>query len=177
MPFTLPFSAPPDPVTFPLSGTLTTLSPIDANAKRVTVAWRGLLTNAGAPGLGDFPTFFLGTSGGLDTSAYSGASAALTWEPAFGPVPSPGIAGNLLNANVGGGNSGPLNGTLTLIKTDSATNSWFGTLFFGAQGGINMVGITSAFIALSGILTQIGVTTANGTASFSAGSAVLTVEG
>jgi len=177
MPFTLPFSAPPDGVVFNLSGTSTLLTPIATNAKRVSVAWRGMLTNTIAPAVGDFPTFFLGDSGGLVTTPYSGAAAALTWEPSLGPVPSPGISGNLINANAGGGNSGPLNGTLTLIKTDISNHVYFGTLFFSAQGTINVVGVTAAFITLPDTLAQIAVTTANGIALFTAGQAVMIVEG
>lgn len=168
MPYTLPASS-VEGTTFNLSGTSTTLSPIDSGAKRVTLAWGGMLTNVVAPAAGDFPTFYLGTTGGLVTTGYAGKSNALTAVLV--------LKGTEVNANIGGGNSGAMDGMLTIIELDSTNHIYLGTMYAATRGSVNLVGVTAASITLPAALSQIAVTTPNGTGSFTGGKVRMVVEG
>ena len=168
MPYPFPSSS-VEGVTFNLSGTSTILSPISNSAKRITLDWGGITTNTVAPGAGDFPTFFLGTTGGLVTTGYAGKGNALTAILV--------LKGLEMNVNIGGGNFGPLNGSATLIEVDSTNHIYLATMFVSTQGTINLSGVTVASVTLPDVLSQISVTTPNGVGSFTAGQVRMVVEG
>ena len=138
------------------SGTSVDFTGIPSTAKRITVMCKGLSTNGGS-----IPQIQIGTSGGIQTSGYIGA----TW---IGNTTNSAYAsGYLLSGNFSSNYVLELVCVLTLI--DSATGSWM----FSLNGGLSVAGVVALVGAgsksLSGTLDRVRITTVNGTDTFDAG--------
>jgi hypothetical protein len=146
------------------SGTSIDFTGIPSWAKRITVMLNGVSTN-GTSNL----IIQLGTSGGLQTSAYGGAAM----------VSQSGIIGNTAFS------TGFLIDATTLaadVRSGVVSINLAGSNVWAAAGNVSLVGAarTSCFsgtIGLSGTLDRIRLTTVNGTDTFDAGSVNIMYEG
>jgi hypothetical protein len=131
------------------SGTSIDFTGIPSWVKRITVMFNGVSTNGTSN-----PLIQLGDSGGVETTGYAVSSLESTtthYTTGFGIKFASAAAA--------------LNGSLTLSKLDG--NVWIGT------GAFNNTGVAVAHLAgsktLSDTLTQVRMTTVNGTDTFDAG--------
>jgi len=146
------------------SGTATDFTGIPSWAKRITVMLNGVSIN-GTSNL----IIQLGTSGGLQTSAYGGAAM----------VSQSGIIGNTAFS------TGFLIDATTLaadVRSGVVSINLAGSNVWAAAGNVSLVGAarTSCFsgtIGLSGTLDRIRLTTVNGTDTFDAGTVNIMYEG
>lgn len=137
------------------SGTAIDFTGIPSWAKRITVSFQGVSTNGTSAVIVQ-----LGTSGGVVTSGYLGmcTTANAGSQTAYS-------SGFIWNNVVAATDIG--HGTMTL--TNLSGNNWVETgLFCGSNATNARYGAGS--IALAGALTQVRLTTANGTDAFDAGS-------
>lgn len=136
------------------SGTSIDFTSIPAGTKRVIVMFRLVQTSGTADKL-----IQLGTSGGVVSSGYAGSgssgSTAIAFTAGFGIY-------SRSAANV-------LNGFLTINLLDSTNNVWACSGSIGFSDAA-VTEITAGSVALSGALTQLRITTSNGTDTFTAGS-------
>ena len=135
------------------SSTAVNFTGIPSWAKRVTVMYTGVITSAAA-----LPLLQLGTSGGLVTTGYDGAT---------GVIANNGTASALLiTTGLGLAHIAYATYTGAAVFTLVTGNTWVGTLT-----GKNTTGIStgSTFITLSGALTQLSLIT-NAAPTFTAGS-------
>jgi hypothetical protein len=149
------------------SGTSVDFTGIPSWVKRVTVMFSGVSTNGTSP-----VQIRIGTSGGVVSSGYSGAvsyfAGGATAQVAFS-------AGIQTEAGTGlAAAAATRNGFVQVGNI--AGNTW---VFSGALGWGNVAGgsVVGGAIALSGPLTQVRITTVNGTDTFDAGSVNLLLEG
>jgi hypothetical protein len=134
-----------------LSGTSAIVSSIPSTAKRVMVTFNGVTQSSGSAII----LLQLGTSSGLvSTSSYYGSAASAASSPT---TYATGIGFFSAYSSV------PFDGTITLINVGS--NNW---VCNGISGSATTLGTTTAAIALSSALTQIGLVT-NGVSTFSGG--------
>ena len=136
------------------SSTAVNFTGIPSWAKRITVMYTGLITSTAA-----LPLIQLGTSGGLVTTGYDGATGVIT----NGSVAS----AALITTGLGLVHSASYTTfTGAAVFTLVTGNTWVGTLT-----GKNNTGTStgSTFIALSGALTQLSLIT-NAAPTFTAGS-------
>jgi len=139
------------------SGTSINYTSIPSWVKRITVMYSGVSTSGSSNW-----QVQLGTSGGIVTSGYLGAY-----------LYSNGAGGACGNPTTGfvQFHDTPTNvrhGIVTICLLDSSSNTWAGN-GFTAQSDANYIFYTSYSIALSGALTQLRITTVNGTDTFTAG--------
>lgn len=140
------------------SGTSITFTSIPSWVKRVTVMFDGVSTNGSSNVI-----IRVGTSSGVISTGYSAATGF------FGGSNNSAIITYTNGFNIGGiAVSGILRGTLTLSLLDASTNSWVADSAFYNQGNTYQM-FPTGNITLAGALTQISITTANGTDTFSAG--------
>lgn len=136
------------------SGTSIDFTSIPAGTKRVVVMFRLVQTSGTADKL-----IQLGTSGGITSSGYAGSgssgSTAVGFTSGFGIY-------SRSSANV-------LNGFFTINLVDSTNNIWACSGSVGFSDAA-VTEITAGSVALSGALTQLRITTSNGTDTFTAGS-------
>lgn len=150
------------------SGTSVTLaSGLPSWARKVTIRVVGISTN-GTSGY----IFQLGTSGGFITSGYTGAGNKV--EDAAATAGNSNGSG--FRAFVPPSAAATLDGAFTLELHDSSTNTWVihGLAARSVTTASNY--IVSGSIALSGVLTQIRITTTGGADTFDAGSASVRYE-
>lgn len=141
------------------SGTSIDFTSIPAGVKRITVMFNGFSTNGSS-----FPQIQLGDSGGIETTGYLCGSSII--------LNSVGSANYTAGFTIGGsaGNwtsSRVAHGAVTI--TNISGNNW---VAFGAFGGSD-AGYTlllGGSKSLSDVLTQVRITTVNGTDTFDAGS-------
>lgn len=138
------------------SGTSVNFTGIPSTVKRITVMCKGLSTNGGS-----IPQIQIGTSGGIQTSGYVGA----TWTG--NTTNTAHASGYLITGNAALNYVVESICVLTLI--DSATGSWMCSI----NGGLSVAAIV-AFVgagskSLSGVLDRVRITTVNGTDTFDAG--------
>jgi hypothetical protein len=146
------------------SGVAIDFTGIPSWVKRITMMLNGVSTN-GTSNL----IIQLGTSGGLQTSAYGGAAM----------VSQAGIIGNTAFS------TGFLIDATTLaadVRSGVVSINLVGNDVWAAAGNVSLVGAarTSCFsgtIGLSGTLTQVRITTVNGTDTFDAGTINISYEG
>jgi hypothetical protein len=142
------------------SGTSIDFTSIPSWVKRITVMFSGVSTNSTSP-----PQIQLGDSGGIETTGYLGsnsiigASAVVT--AAFTSGFGIGVAASQWTAAT------TLNGAVTINLLSSNLWSCFGVISNSAAANTY---ITSGSKTLSDVLTQIRITTVNGTDTFDAGS-------
>jgi hypothetical protein len=147
------------------SGTSIDFTSIPSWVKRVTVMFDGVSTNGTSPIL-----IQLGDSGGIETTGYNSASA---YGPGAGQFTSS-TAGLILE---------PTGGlTIAALRYGSMIVSLLNSNAWVEQVGIYSTGITSSATGggaktLSATLTQVRITTVNGTDTFDAGSINILMEG
>ena len=147
------------------SGTSVDFTGIPSWAKRVTVVFAGLSSNAATDNL-----IRLGTSGGVEATGYLSASAVAgftgtSFTNGFGMV-------------VGGSGAATVqSATYVFSLLNPATNLWVGSLCGGLDSptGYSLTG--GGQKTLAGVLNSIRITTVNGTATFDAGSINIMYEG
>src|SRR3990167_7219079 len=138
------------------SGTTIDFTGIPAGTKQITVSLVGVSTNGTS-----IIQVQLGDAGGFETSGYSGAA----WNNTGGTV-SNYSAGFLLT---GGGSAAALNqGSMTLTLEDSTDNTWSERHVTGRSDNASG-NLGAGTKSLSAGLTQLRITTVNGTDAFDAG--------
>jgi hypothetical protein len=130
------------------SGTSVDFTDIPSWVKRITVMFSGISTNGSSSYL-----IQLGDSGGIENTGYLGSSASGNFTTGFGI--SSGGAANVYH------------GAITILNLTN--NNWVATGTYGnsSAGASFEIGMSKT---LSDILTQIRITTVNGTDTFDAGS-------
>lgn len=140
------------------SGTIFTFTSIPSGVKRITMMLAGVSTSGTS-----IPQVRIGPSGGLETTGYVGETGAFN-----------NVSTGLLNSTVGipltnayAGNQ-TFHGAITCTLVNSSTNTWSIVAILGQPAGLmNFLGFTKS---LAGVLTQISLSTQNGTDTFNAGS-------
>jgi hypothetical protein len=139
------------------SGTSIDFTGIPSWVKRVTLMFAGVSTNSTVP-----ITMRLGTSGGFVSSGYVGVQGYVGGTPASTDM-STGF--EIYNDSAGSNYSG----SITFSLLNSSSNVWVvsGIVGVPSPAYIRYLGGT---VTLSGVLTQIRITTTTGTPTFDAGS-------
>lgn len=138
---------------------------ISPNAKRITTQLNGVSTNGAS-----LPQLQLGDSSGFETAGYSGAAGALTSSAQVVAAMSSGflLAGAGAAAHV-------RHGLVVLTLMDPSNNTWAISGSLGDSGSAQVF-MTGGTKSLSDGLTQLRLTTVNGTDTFDAGSVNIMVE-
>jgi hypothetical protein len=147
------------------SGTSIDFTSIPAWVKRVTINFQGVSTNGTAE-----PLIKIGTSGGIQSSGYLGASCFLAGGSmgsrpySTAPASSTGYAffNDVTAASL-------RNGVVTLTLLDSSNGTWALNGMLGDSQS-NFMCISAGSKTLSGVLDRVRITTTNGTDTFDAGS-------
>lgn len=140
------------------SGTTITFSDIPSWVNRITIALSGVSTNGTS-----IVILQIGDSGGLETSGYTGAGCYVGNAIATGGVAN--STGFALDAFAAAFNT--RSGVATLQNMGG--NKWAFQCVSGDTSGANC-GVGGGVKTLTGTLTQIALTTVNGTDAFDAGS-------
>lgn len=140
------------------SGVAVDFTGIPAWAKKATVLFSSVSTNGTA-----YPLIQLGGAGGIEVTGYA-CSASNTTNAAA-------TAATNFTAGIGlisGAASNSISGAVEFILLDSVTNTWaaFGVMAL-TSGSATLQSAGSK--ALASVLTQLRITTANGTDAFDAG--------
>jgi len=139
------------------SGTSIDFTSIPSWVKRITVMFSGVSTNGTS-----LQIIQIGTSGGIQTTGYAGTASTngATVSSAAGVLV--GYRGDAANV---------YSGAIVFTLLNTATNLWVAqgvnSGAGGSTGDSSMIGATKT---LSGSLTQLRITTVNGTDTFDAGS-------
>ena len=141
------------------SGTIFTFGAIPSTVKRVTMMLAGVSTN----GSSVFQVR-LGPSGGLETSGYVGQAGAFGAAGATG-VLSSSVGVPLTNAYAA---NQLYSGAITFSLLDATTNTWIISSVIGNSS--NLMTFAGFSKSLAGTLTQVSLSTQNGTDVFNAGS-------
>jgi hypothetical protein len=146
------------------SGTSVDFTSLPAWIKRITVMLQGITTNGSSP-----PIMRLGTSGGFVTSGY--ASGGIYTGATTG-------SGNRTDSLLISGNAFDASATLHghAVLTNISGNAWVQSFVLGQSNSAYAV-MGGGSITLSGTLTQVRITTANGTDTFDAGTINILYEG
>lgn len=143
------------------SGTSKDFTGIPSWAKRVVLSFANLSTNGNS-----LPIAQIGDSGGIETSGYvSYASAALPTT-----LTTSSTSSFCLDANWSA--AANMHGKIELTLVDAATNTWVAAVVGGGNAGGAHGFVGGGSKSLSGTLTQIRLTTTNGTDLLDAGMAV-----
>jgi hypothetical protein len=147
------------------SGTSIDFTGIPSWVKRITVMFSGVSTNSTS-----FKQIQLGDSGGFETAGYLSSATNFS---ASSTGSATATTGFVLRSNLA---AADLNGSFVLTLLDSATNTWS---CVGAASSSATVGqvLVSGSKSLSDTLTQIRITTVNGTDTFDAGTINIIYEG
>jgi len=138
------------------SGTSVDFTGIPSWVKRVTVMFSGVSTNGTSAVL-----IQLGDSGGIETTGYLGSANAANFTTGF--------SDGLVNA------SAARHGAYVITKIDG--NTWVCSVTIGASGITPQNNPGGFNKTLSDTLTQLRITTVNGTDTFDAGSVNILFEG
>jgi hypothetical protein len=139
------------------SGTSIDFTGIPSWVKRVTVMFAGVSTNGTSNIL-----LQLGTSGGVQTTGYAGASGYVGGLP-VSTNPTNGFS--IYNDTA----TDVFHGAVTFSQLNGASNIWVGQGFMSfSTRAFNL--LTSGSVTLSGTLDRVRITTASGTPTFDAGS-------
>jgi hypothetical protein len=138
------------------SGTSIDFTGIPSWVKKITVMFQGVSTNGSS-----IYVVQLGTSGGFVTSGYLGAASA-AGSGATGTNITAGLAAawNDSAANI-------FHGSMSIVNITG--NSWCSSSVFG-RSNTAYASVGGSSISLGGTLTQVRITTVNGTDTFDAGS-------
>jgi hypothetical protein len=139
------------------SGTSIDFTGIPSWVKRITVMVQGVSTNGSSP-----PIMRLGTASGFVTSGY--ATGGIYTGASTG-------SGNRTDSFLISGNAWDSNATANghVLLTNITGNTWVQSFTFGQSNSAYAV-MGGGSIALAATLTQIRITTANGTDAFDSGS-------
>lgn len=148
------------------SGTSVNFTGIPAWAKRITVMFNGVSFNATTT-----PIVQLGDSGGIETSGYSGIAGTISTTANTTGGQSSTTSGMLLYSGTIAA-AEFITGTITICLLGSNAWTFSGTLFSGSRA-TTLAGSKT----LSDVLTQIRITTVNGTDTFDAGTINVMWEG
>jgi hypothetical protein len=137
------------------SGTSIDFTGIPSTAKRVTVMFSGVSTSGTSN-----PLIQLGDAGGIENTVYVATSTNQS-----GTVASYTTGFGINNASA----AAILHGSIIISLLNSATNTW------AIQGAICAAAVSGSYYvagakSLSDVLTQVRITTVNGTDTFDAGS-------
>ena len=139
------------------SGTSVNFTSIPSSVKRITVMFSGVKSSGGSDHL-----LQLGTSGGVTTSGYLGASTRVS-----SATPATANYTTGFGTNVGGGtNTNVFHGAYTFSYIGS--NIWVCSALLGLSNSATTVN-SSGGITLGGTLDRVRITTVNGTDTFTAG--------
>jgi hypothetical protein len=146
------------------SGTSIDFTGIPSWAKRITVMFDGVSVSGSS-------AFLLqaGTSGGIVATGYSGGGVRYGATNIAAASFTAGVSPN--NSTAGAAYSGHAIWTLV------SGNIWTCSLNFGASGGVESGCMAGGSVTLSSALTQLRITTVNGTDTFDAGSINISYEG
>jgi hypothetical protein len=141
------------------SGTSVTFTGIPSGVRRITF----MLNGVSGSGTSIF-IIQLGTSGGFITSGYTGAAQ-------YGSSASYTSSANAIGAYLQGVNAAAAlwSGISTITLLDSSTNTWCFSGVVGESSSSAPINNHGWSVALSGVLTQLRLTTVNGTDTFDAG--------
>jgi hypothetical protein len=147
------------------SGTSIDFTSIPSWVKRVTINFQGVSTNGTAE-----PLIKIGTSGGIQSSGYLGASCFLAVGSMGARPYSTAPASSTGYAFFNDVTAAALrNGAVTLTLLDSSNGTWALNGMLG-DSQANFMCISAGSKTLSGTLDRVRVTTTNGTDAFDAGS-------
>ena len=144
------------------SGTSIDFTSIPSWVKRITVIFNGVSTNGSS-----IIQVQLGDSGGIETTSYSGQAWAASVNSG---VVTTGLYTSTLNAAVN-----TLSGVVQFVLQTGTT--WIGTGVLNVTNASNVGYQTMSVKTLSDTLTQVRITTVNGTDTFDAGSINILYEG
>lgn len=148
------------------SGTFIDFTGIPSWVRRVTVMLVGVSTSASTA-----IALRLGTSGGLATTGYASQAASVE-----GTAAASNFSATLFLLEPGGGAALLRNGTFVVSKVTG--NTWVMTTVSGVEGAASARAVFGGgSVTLSGDLTQLRVTTTNGTDTFDAGTINVMYEG
>lgn len=140
------------------SGTSKTFGSIPSWVKRITMMLSGVSLSGSAN-----PRFRLGTSGGLATSGYTSFTNVIQ----NSTVVASSTAG--FDTNGASSTSTTYSGIVTFALLDATNNIWVANGVLAMAGAVSQT-VFSGAVTLSGALTQIALTSTNGTDTFDAGS-------
>lgn len=150
------------------SGTSITFSSIPAGVRKIQVHFSGVSTNAsGSSNI----IIQIGDSGGIETSSYLGSATTLTNAAAVGAARFTTGFGVIATAIAGM----TLHGTATLTLMNSSTFTWACTSILG-HSNADTISMGAGVKSLSAELTQLAITTVNGTDAFDAGAINISYE-
>jgi len=144
------------------SGTSIDFTGILAGTKRITVMFNNVSTNGSS-----LPQVQIG-SGSVVTSGYV----------SYATITGTGTTGSALTSGIGLAPSGQwgaaaiIYGVLSLCLQNASTNTWVASGTLGGQNSVSSAAnfLSSGYLALSGTLDRVRITTVNGTDTFDAGS-------
>jgi hypothetical protein len=137
------------------SGTAIDFTSIPSWVKRITVMFNGVSTNGSS-----IIQMQLGDSGGIETTGYSGQSWAAS--------ASSGVVTTGLYTSTSNAAANTLSGVVQFVLQTGST--WIGTGILNVTNVANVGYQTMSVKSLSDVLTQVRITTVNGTDTFDAGS-------
>ena len=145
------------------SGTSIDFTGLPAGVKRVMVMFNGVSTSGTSP-----PQIQIGDSGGIENSGYLTSNFLII--NASSPVGAAFTVGFGIGVSTGQwAATVTVQGAITLSLLSSSTNTWVVSGLIG-RNDINSLYVTSGSKSLSDVLTQLRITTVNGTDTFDAGS-------
>ena len=148
------------------SGTSVDFTSIPSWVKRITVMFAGLSTNGTS-----LPLIQLGSTGGIETTGYLGSAGFISGAStgSANQTAGLGLTNSMSAVSV-------LNGAATFTHVSSLL--WVGTLVAGwSSAGSNILTFGGTSKTLSDTLTQVRITTVNGTDTFDAGTINIMYEG
>lgn len=140
------------------SGTEKDFTGIPAWVRRITVSLAGVSLSGTA-----LLRFRLGTAGGFATSGYNGAASVISAGAATVQL----SAGFDIYTNVPSATYA-YSGIITFVNIDEANDIWVASGTFAA-GSVTWTHTVAGYIDLTGELTQVRLTSSNGTDTFDAG--------
>jgi hypothetical protein len=149
------------------SGTSIDFTSIPSWVKRITVAFDGFSTNGTS-----LPLIRLGDAGGAETTGYNASAGVISTAGTGSSTAS--TAGFILATGVSAATTICGQGIFTLMNASTNTWSFTFTCTFSNSGATGFAGGTKA---LSDTLTQVRITTVNGTDTFDAGTINVLYEG
>jgi len=146
------------------SGTSIDFTGIPAGVKKITINFVGVSSNGTSRKIVQ-----LGDSGGFENTGYLGASTVVGTSSTGGYSATDGFVMNFFAA------ADVAHGSMTINLVDSTSNTWASNHTLGLTTAFSVFGGGSK--SLSATLTQIRITTQNGTDAFDAGSINIMYEG
>jgi hypothetical protein len=147
------------------SGTSIDFTGIPSWVKRITVMFSGFSTNGSSK-----PRIQLGDSGGVETTGYAGSNSAIGSSTANSAGSTGGFDFNTVQTT-----AAILGGSAVFSLLNASTNTWVCNA--ALMDTVGYSSLTGGSKSLSDTLTQVRITTVNGTDTFDAGSVNILYEG